>query len=68
MEVLKKKFNVRKVVKSVVENMFEECDNLVRDDNQQTLECLRSFQEVLKGKLAAVKALEDEITQLKQSR
>ena len=60
-EILKKKFNVRKVLKTVVESSFKEADNLLKNYHEQTLETLRSFQEVLKRKLAVIKTLEDEI-------
>ena len=59
-KVLRKRFNVRKVLKTVVESTFKEADNLVKNDDEQTLETLRLFQEVLKRKLAVVKTLEDE--------
>ena len=47
--------NVRKVV---VESTFKETDNLMKHDDEQTLE---SFQEVLKRKPASIKTLEDEV-------
>ena len=60
-EVLKKKINIRKVLKTVVESIFKEADNLLKNDDEQPLETLRSFQELLKKKHAAIKTLEDEI-------
>ena len=45
-EVLKKKFNFRKVLKTVVESTFKEADNLSKNHDEQTLETLRLFQEV----------------------
>ena len=60
-EVLKKKFNDQKVLKTVVESTFKEADNLLKNDDERTLKTLRSFQEILKKKLAAIKTLEDEI-------
>ena len=58
---MKKKFNVWKVLKTVVESSFKEADNLLKNYDEQTLKTLRSFQEVLKRELAAIKTLEDEI-------
>ena len=60
-EILKEKFNVGKVLKAVVESTFKEVNNLLKNDDEQTLKTLRSFQEVLKRKLTAIKTLEDEI-------
>ena len=57
-KVLRKRFNLRKVLKTVGESTFKEADNLVKNDDEQTLETLRLFQEVLKRKLAVVKTLE----------
>ena len=59
--MFKKNFNVPKVLKTVAESTFKEANNLLKNDGEQTLETLRSFQEVLKRKLAAIKTLEDEI-------
>ena len=47
--------------KKPIVNGVNEADNLIKNDDEQTLETLESFQEVLKRKLAAVKTLEDEI-------
>ena len=44
-----------------MESTFKEADGLLKNDDEQTLETLRSFQEVLKRKLAAIETLEDEI-------
>ena len=40
-EVLKKKFNVWKVLETVVENIVKESDNLMKNDDEQTLETLK---------------------------
>lgn len=36
-EVLKKKCDVRKVLKSVVKSTVKEADNMVKDNHEQTL-------------------------------
>ena len=41
-----------------MESTFKETDNLMKHDDEQTLE---SFQEVLKRKPASIKTLEDEV-------
>ena len=40
-KVLKKKFNVWKVLETVVENIVKEFDNLMKNDHEQTLEALK---------------------------
>ena len=42
-----------------MESTFKETDNLMKNDDEQTLETLRSFQEVLQRKLVTIKTLEN---------
>ena len=40
-EILKKKFNVWKVLETAVKNIVKESDNLMKNDDEQTLETLK---------------------------
>ena len=65
-EVLKKKFNIRKILKDVVEKCITEADNITKQDGitEENIEMLNSYQETIKRKINAVKTLEDEILDL----
>ena len=60
-EVLNKKSNVWKVLKTALESTFKKVGNLMKNHDEKAFKTLRLFQEVLKRKVLTIKILEDEI-------
>ena len=61
-EVLKKKHDIRKILKTVIDNSMKEAESLMKENvNEENIETLKTLHEVLKRKIAAVKTLEEEI-------
>ena len=61
-EVLKKKHDVRKILKFVIDNSTKEVESLMKENvNEESIETLKTLLEVLRRKVAAVKTLEEEI-------
>ena len=61
-DALAKKVNVRKVLKNTIATTLQEAQGYLNEDaTNETIEILSSYQDTLKRKISAVKALEDEI-------
>ena len=62
---LAKKVNVRKVLKNTIATTLQEAQGYLNEDaTNETIEILSFYQDTLKRKINAVKALEDEILAL----